>query len=107
MASGQRQEIRQTPRLGTGGGEGSPGGERFHLSGSRHRPAAVELLRRPDRERKTDPASARLVVAGNLRACRLSDTAIPAGEAAGISRGAEGLEEPAVDSAAIAAPPRR
>jgi hypothetical protein len=44
-----------------------------------------------------------LVVAGNLRACRLSDTPISAGEAAGIPRGPEGLEEPPLDSAAMTA----
>src|SRR4051812_45319277 len=33
MASGQRQEIHQAPRLGAGGGERFPGGERFHLWG--------------------------------------------------------------------------
>src|SRR5271170_4147109 len=53
MASGQRQEIHQAPRLGAGGGERFPGGERIHLSGPRYRPAAIELLRCSDREWRT------------------------------------------------------
>src|ERR1700729_1569503 len=101
MASGQRQEIRQAPRFRTGGGERSPGGERFHLPRPRHRPAAIDLLRCPDRKWRTGPAASRLVVAGNLRACRLSDTPIYTGEAAGISGACEDLEESAVDSAAM------
>src|SRR3984957_7293910 len=99
MASGQRQEIHQASRLGAGSGERFSRGERFHLSGPRRRPAAVDLLRRADRERRTRPASSRLVVAGDLRACRLSDTAISAGETAGIPRASEGLEEPLMISA--------
>src|SRR6202795_3785079 len=101
MASGQRQEIHQAPRLGAGRGERFPGGERFHLSGPRHRPATIDLLRCSDREWRTRPASSRLVVAGNLRACRLSDTPISASEIASIPRGPEGLEEPPLDSAAM------
>ncbi len=62
---------------------------------------AIDLLRRSDRERRTRPASSRLVVAGDLRACRLSDAPISAGEAAGIPRAPEGLEEPPLDSAAM------
>src|ERR1700722_19564434 len=103
MASGQRQEIHQASRLGAGSGERFSRGERFHLSGPRRPPAAVDLLRRADREWRTRPASSRLVVAGDLRACRLSDTAISAGETAGIPRASEGLEEPLMDSAAMTA----
>src|SRR5947209_8221891 len=101
MASGQWQEIHQAPRLGAGGGKRFPGGERFHLSGPRHRPVAIDLLRCSDREWGTHPASSRLVVAGDLRSCRVSDTPISTGQAASIPRGAEGLEEPPVDSAAM------
>src|SRR5260370_23197049 len=101
MASGQRQEIHQAPRLGARGGERFPGGERFHLSGPRHRPAAIDLLRCSDRTWRTRPSSSGLVVAGNLRACRLSDTPISAGEAAGVPRGPEGLEASPLDSAAM------
>ena len=49
MASGQRQEIHQTTRLRTGGGERFPCSERFHLSRPRHWPAAIDLLRCSDR----------------------------------------------------------
>src|SRR5216684_672691 len=101
MAPGQWQEVHQAPCLGAGGGERFRGGERFHLSGPRHRPAAIDLLRCSDRARRTRPASSRLVVAGNLRACRLSDPPISAGEAAGIPRGGEGLEESPLDSPAM------
>ena len=44
VASGQWQEIHQAPRLGARSGERFPLGERFHLSGSRRRPAAIHLL---------------------------------------------------------------
>ena len=101
MASGQRQEIHQAPRLGACGGERLPRGERLHLSGPRHWPAAIDLLRRSDRERRTRPPSSGLVVAGNLRACRLSDAPISAGEVAGIPPAPEGLEKPPLDSAAM------
>src|ERR1700722_230257 len=101
MASGQRQEIHQAPCLGAGGGEGFRRGERFHLSRPRHRPAAIDLLRRSDREWRTRPTSSGLVVAGNLRACRLSDTPISASEATSIPRAPEGLEEPPLDSATM------
>src|SRR5580704_17695623 len=101
MASGQRQEIHQAPRLRAGRRERFPLGERFHLSGPRHWPAAIDLLRCSDRERRTRPAPSGLVVAGNLRACRLPNTPISASEAAGIPRGPEGLEEPPLDSATM------
>src|SRR3984957_8062665 len=101
MASGQRQEIDQAPRLGAGGRERFRRGERLYLSGPRRRPAAIDLLRRSDREGRTHPASSWLVVARNLRARRLSDTPISASEAAGIPRAPEGLEEPLMDSAAV------
>src|ERR1700733_11998322 len=101
MASGQRQEIHQASRLGAGSGERFSRSERFHLSGPRRRTTAIDLLRRADREWRTRPASSRLVVAGDLRACRLSDAAISAGETAGIPRASEGLEEPLMDSAAM------
>src|SRR5882724_4811176 len=101
MASGQRQEIHEDPCLRAGGSAGFPGGERFHLSGPWRQPAPLNLLRRPDRARRTRPAASGLVVTGNLRAYALSNASIRAGEAAGIPRGAEGLEEPALDSAAM------
>src|SRR5262249_52070756 len=47
----------QAPRLRAGGGERFPRGERFRLPGPRHRPAAIDLLRRSDREWRTRPAS--------------------------------------------------
>ena len=101
MASHQRQEIHQAPCLGAGGGAGFRRGERIHLSRSRHWPLAIDLLRRSDREWRTRPASSRLVVARDLSACSLSDAPISAGEAAGIPRAPEGLEEPPLDSVAM------
>src|SRR5277367_5576244 len=103
MASGQRQEIYQAPRLGACGGERFQRGERLHLSGPRRRPAAVDLLRRLDREWRTRPASSGLVVAGNFRAYRLPDAPISAGEGAGFPRGPESLEKPSLDTAAMTA----
>src|SRR3984885_3379628 len=101
MASHQRQEIHQAPRVRAGGGERFPCGERFHLSRSRHRAVAIDLLRRADREWRTGPASSGLVVAGNLRTCRISHAPISAGEAAGLPRAPEVLEKPSLDSAAM------
>ena len=49
--------------------------------------------------------SSRLVVARDLSACSLSDAPISAGEAAGIPRGPEGLEEPPLDTAAMTTAP--
>ena len=48
MASGQRQEIHQALRLGAGGGEGFPGGERLGLLPSTYCDAQIasgELVR--------------------------------------------------------------
>ena len=99
----QRQEINQGVCVRTGLRPRPPRCERLHLPRPRCRAPPLNILRRADRKRRTHPPAPEMVLSGNLHSHGLPHAPASAIQASGVSRGIEGLEEPALDSAAVIA----
>src|SRR5262245_64377285 len=84
MAPSERSQVGEASCLGAHIEPGFPKRQCFHIQGTRHRPPAVELLRAGNPQTRSRSHPAAMVIAGDFRSCRLSDTSFRSVQASGF-----------------------